>query len=171
MSEGGETPRPVPDAEQALANVRADLAQNASPSEVPAFPTAVEGNQPPPSREGTAQDTETSRDRFERMLALSPDRQRQEVRTNEDGSKTVLRFMEKPLYGQDDRRELIKLREAAALAGVKEAFAPLVAPGETGDPVVHLGYEETISNDSLPGRLQDPPYARPEHEGTRETPL
>ncbi|MBB4984782.1 hypothetical protein [Streptomyces nymphaeiformis] len=171
MSEGGEVPRPTPGAEQAISNVRAELAQSANPPEEPSFSPAPEGNQPLRAHEDLTQEAESHRDRFERMLALSVDGQRQEIRTNEDGSKTVVRFIEKPLYDQDDRRQLLKLREAAALAGVKEAFAPLVIPGTTGDPVVHLGYEETISRDSLPGRLQDPPYAHPDHDGTRDTPL
>ncbi|MGW2040300.1 hypothetical protein [Streptomyces virginiae] len=150
MPEGGEASRPVPDAEQSIANARAELAQVARSSEAATFPSAAESDGSSQIHEDLAQDAEKHRDRFERMLALSPDRQRQEVRTNEDGSKTIVRFMEKPLYDQDDRRELLKLREAAALAGIKEAFAPLVIPGTTGDPVVHLGYEETISSDSLP---------------------
>jgi len=133
-----------------------------------------EGQQPKPEPKpfrGVGEDISVLRDRFERMLAISPNGLHQEVRANEDGSKTVMRFLEKPLYGQDDRRSLAKLRESAALAGVREAFAPLVLPGETGDPVVQLGYEETIPRDALPGPLQDLPWSRLEDETTKNTPL
>ncbi|WP_328549663.1 hypothetical protein [Streptomyces sp. NBC_00366] len=92
---------------------------------------------------------------------------RREVRRNEDGSKTAMVFIK-----MSDSREIVELREAAALAGVKEAFSPLTLMDDAdGFTSVHMGYEETILKGSLPGRLQEPPHSQSENGDTRETPL
>ena len=116
---------------------------------------------------GAGEDSEVYRDRFDRMLAMADPGKRREVRRNEDGSKTAMVFLR-----MSDPREIVELREAAALAGVKETLLPLTLMDEAdGSTSVHMGYEETIPKNALPGRLQDPPHSRAEDENTRETPL
>ncbi|MGW2954817.1 hypothetical protein [Streptomyces eurythermus] len=117
--------------------------------------------------QGLGEDAAEYRQRFDRMLNLTVGAQH-EMRRNEDGSKTAFIFL--AMDTKTDAQEIMKLREAAALAGVREAFTPLVVQREAG-AAVHLGWEETIPQDALPGHLQDPPWSQPEHENTRETPL
>jgi hypothetical protein len=168
MPEGGEAPRPE-ETDRLIADVDAVLASNNRQRESlqgPRQPVDT-GLERTPFR-GLGEDAETYRDRFDRLLALSVGK-RSEVRRNQDGSKTLLAFLR---VNAKDALEIMKLREAAATAGVKEAFAPLLLRDETsGDSHMHLGYEETIPKNALPGRLQDPPHSQPEDDNTRETPL
>jgi hypothetical protein len=168
MPEGGEGPQPsthetsriISEADAALAANREAQSQRTSTE------TDNAGTRPEPFR-GAGEDVAEHRDRFERLLALTVGTRR-EVRRNEDGSKTAFAFAGMHV---EDWQQVMKLREAAALAGIKEAFTPLMFKGTSGESLVQLGYEEAISQDTLPGPLQDPPWSQPEHEGTRETPL
>lgn len=164
MPEGGEGSRTrSEETEHVIAEADAALAANREirRSEAPA-PTRS-----PEPFIGLGEDAAEYRDRFDRLLALTVGTRR-EVRRNEDGSKTAFAFVS---IHAADHSEVVQLREAASLASVKEAFAPLTLTDQAGAYVVHLGYEETVSKDALPGRLQDPPWSHPEHGGTRETPL
>lgn len=162
MPEGGE-PRSGPEeTERVIAEADAVLAENRRGIRQADRPAST--GEPEPFR-GLGEDVTEHRDRFERMLALAPETRRA-VRRNEDGSKTLFAFVS---IDSDDSRQIMKLREAAALAGVAEAFAPLALPA--AETTIHLGWQETIPQDALAGRLQDPPWTQPEHEGTRDTPL
>ncbi|MFC9883127.1 hypothetical protein ACFVJW_26575 [Streptomyces libani] len=170
MAEGGEGQKPRPEeTEHVIEKVDAVLAERgASREAVQPLTETVRTNSVSEPFRGLGENAETYRDRFEGLLAVDVVDQRREVRRNEDGSKSAFAFV---TMNASHPQEVMKLREAAALAGVKESFAPLVLDGGAGVTTVHLGYEETILQDALPGRLQDPPWSKPEHDETRETPL